>query len=172
MPVSIGSYISDIASGKPRKPSPIASALQALADWANGNIVDADVKADAAIQGGKLDLTTGTGAITNTGNVTTTGDYDVSGKVDAGGGFYDDGAKFAEAVSTNLFRIYRRDGNNGIEIDNGTFRFSGYVVAGREDSGTLPSGENGMILPWKNSGSTAFRLYFYMNGAWKNAGPD
>jgi hypothetical protein len=61
MPVSIGTYITDIAAGKPRKAAPIASALQALADWANGNIVDADVKATAAIQESKFAFSTSTG---------------------------------------------------------------------------------------------------------------
>ena len=68
MPVSIGSYITDIAAGKPRKPSPIASALQALSNWANGNIVDADVKSNANIAISKTEL----GAYTAYGTVALT----------------------------------------------------------------------------------------------------
>uniref|UniRef100_A0A832MLC2 Uncharacterized protein n=1 Tax=Eiseniibacteriota bacterium TaxID=2212470 RepID=A0A832MLC2_UNCEI len=150
---------------------PIANALATVQSTLN-NLGNVHVADDAAIAGSKLDLTSGTGAITNVGNVTTTGDYDVSGKVDAGGGFYDDGAKFAEGVSTNLWRIYARDGSNAIEIANDQITFSDYAIMARVTDGVLPSGAEGMVLLWKNAGGTAHRWYFYINGGWRNAGPD
>lgn len=58
MPVNIGTYLTQIAASKPQTPSPIRNALQALSNWANGNIVDADIKADAAIAYSKLAIST------------------------------------------------------------------------------------------------------------------
>lgn len=83
-------------------------------------------------------------------------------------------ATFLTAVSTNLYRFFDRAGNQALELDSGGAIRTGnhWSVVRREDDGALPAAENGMIVPWKNSGSTSFRFYFCMNGAWRNAGPD
>jgi hypothetical protein len=76
--------------------------------------------------------------------------------------------------STNLTRFFDRAAVQFLEVDtDGHLRTPNhYSVLRREDAGVLPTGENGHVLPFKNSGNTTFRLYFYMNGAWRNAGPD
>lgn len=117
------------------------------------NIVDAQVSATAAIGGGKLDLETGTLAITNTGDVTTTGDHIIK---DSGG------TKSVQITHNGTDGIISNtDGFITLDPANSVVKIDGRIRL--LSSGSVTVNAEGDLQFYSAGG--VYRMYAYLNGA-------